>query len=432
MSFSYLLVSGSRRVPDSDWVWRYREEEKMKKTENTRQNCNLKRGISLLLSFMMSFVFLMANGCDNKPAVIEDYPDTQPVSTVDTGDGNVTVEIFEEGDTTGNAEEKKRADDSLFDSGAFIYNPEAINPTYEEEMKNKQESYKAAKNILKAVYNRETVFELTGDDEVDEMDFNRGLKLARYSSPMVSCIDITITDKNTYKISYFPVLSEDHSELYESDTDMADVERKYTAFEEYVAEAINNNITADDDYMERAEKIYKFMMDDIELVYDEEILEQAAYTNPFPLMMAFYDTNILDVPETHKLNHWQFMLLYDFFLTQLNVKHIIVAGWGAVIDAPVESISEAYDITQDSWSWMIITDENDNSFNCDILMDKMVLDEQRKAQADYESDMLFFGMSDKTRKESVDLRGRAFGLTMDSIKNDSNPKFPQCKEDYKK
>ena len=403
----------------------------MKKTGKTRLGTTHKRNMALILSIAMSFAVLMANGCNNKPKIIEDYPDSQPVATVETKDG-ATDEIFEEDETTVTAEDKNRDHDSLFDSGVFVYNPEAISSFNREEMKNKEASLKVAEKILRAVYDCETEFELTGDDEVDEMDFNRGLKLARMTSPMVSCVDITIVDKNTYKISYFPVLSEDHTELYESNTDMADVERKFTAFEEYVTKAINNNITADDDYMTRAEKIYKFLMDDIEIENDKEMLEQVVNINPFQLMLEFYDTDIIDVPETKKLDQWQFVKLYDFFLTQLNVKHYVISAGGKLVDKSYESINEVFEITNGEWAWVIITDENDNNYICDILMDKMVLDEQRKSQEDYESDMLYFGISDKTRKESIDIMGRIYGLTMDATKNESGTNIPQCKEDYKK
>ena len=43
----------------------------MKKTEKMRQKSNFKRGISLLLSFMMSFVLLMANGCEKAKTIFQ-------------------------------------------------------------------------------------------------------------------------------------------------------------------------------------------------------------------------------------------------------------------------------------------------------------------------------------------------------------------------
>ena len=430
MPFSYLLVSGSRRVPDSDWVWRYREVEKMKKTENTRHKRNFKRGISLLLSFMMSFVFLMANGCNNKPAVIEDYPEIQVI--VDDETDNVDVpEVIEDEEIVVDKDTVTRGYDSIYETGSFVFNPEAISIQYTEEMKNKEASYKAAKIILKALDECKEQIELTDEDGIDDMDFNRGLKLARMNSPMASCVDITMVEPNVYKVSYFPTLSVDHSELYESDTDMAEVERKYTAFKKYVTDTINNNITADDDNMERAAKIYKFMIENIELEEDEDLLETAALTNPIIVVQEFYDTDIIDVPETQKLDYGHFLLLYDYFLTQLNVEHVIFAGGGPEYDVPADSIKEALDITHGSWIWFIVKDEDNNNYNCDILMDKMLLDDQRKSKADYESDMVFFGMSDETRDKTLKNLGAYIALTMDPIKNEQNARNIKCEKDYK-
>ena len=129
--------------------------------------------------------------------------------------------------------------------------------------------------------------------------------------------------------------------------------------------------------------------------------------------------------------HRHFLLLYDYFLTQLNVKHYIIFGVGNPIDPAVESISEAFEVNQNLWTWMMIIDENDNAYQCDILMDKYVLDEQRKSIDDYESDMRYFGMSDKTRKESFDIGVRLYAMSMDSNINNTGAKFPECKEDYK-
>ncbi|MBQ2183148.1 MAG: hypothetical protein II399_00805, partial [Lachnospiraceae bacterium] len=215
----------------------------------TKKGCNLKRSLSLTVSLLMSFVFLMTNGCNNTKT-IEDYPEIPVSQNVEPDDGEVTAVNDEDTSEKVVAEDTvKRGYDSIYDTGTFVFNPEAISIQYTEEMKNKEASLKAAKIILKALDECQEQIELTEEDGIDDMDFTRGLKLARMNSPMASCVDITMTEPNIYKISYFPTLSEDHRELYESDTDIAEVERKYTAFKEYVTDAINNNITADDDYM---------------------------------------------------------------------------------------------------------------------------------------------------------------------------------------
>ena len=395
----------------------------------TKKGINMRRSLALILSFVMSFVFLMANGC-NKAKTIEDYPEIQVIVEDETEDVDVP-EVIEDEEIVVDKDTVNRGYDSIYETGSFVFNPEAISIQYTEEMKNKEASYKAAKIILKALDKCEEQIELTEEDEIDDMDFNRGLKLARINSPMASCVDIIMTEPNIYKISYFPTISEDHRELYESDTDMAEVERKYTAFKEYVTDAINNNITADDDYMERAAKIYKFMIENIELEQDNEFLETAALTNPMTLMLESYDTDIIDVPETQKLDYGHFLLLYDYFLTQLNVEHVIDVGGGREYDVPTDSIKEAMDTINGNWLWIVVTDEEQYSYHCDILMDKMLLDEQRKSKSDYESDMVFFGMSDDTRNKSIKMLGSYIALTMNSNLNNNGGSTIKCEKDYK-
>ena len=402
----------------------------MKTTEKMRHKSNFKRGISLLLSFMMSFVFLMANGCD-KAKTIEDYPEVQVPENVST-EVEVTPVIDEDEEVVVTKDTVNRGYDSIYDTGTFVFNPEAINPVVKEEMKNKEASVKTAKNILNAIHEHKTEFELTGDDEVDEMEFNRGFKLARLASPMARCVDITIVETNKYKISYFPTASENGMEIFEGDTEMSEVENRLNAFEEYITDTINNNITADDDYMERARKIYKVLIEDIELVEDVQALENSGYANPMEDLRNSYDTDIIDVPETKKLNHFQFMYLYDFFLTELNIEHYVVIGGGEETDVPTDSIAETLELVNGNWIWMIVKDEDNKAYNCDILMDKMLLDEQRKTKEDYESDMVFFGISDKTRKESIDFLGRYNAVTMNSNTQNYGKDLPDCEEEYNK
>ena len=418
MSFSYLVY------------WRYSEEKNMKKTDKTRLGTNFKRGLSLGLSIVMTFAILMANGCE-KAKTIEDYPEVQFI--VDDETDNVDVpEVIEDEEIVVAEETIKREYDSIYETGTFVFNPEAINPVVKEEMKNKEASVKTAKNILKAIHEHKTEFELTGDDEVDEMEFNRGFKLARTTSPMARCVDITIVETNKYRISYFPTASENGMEILEGDTEMSEVENRLNAFEEYITETINNNITADDDYMERARKIYKVLIEDIELVEDEQALENSVYGNPMYDIRDSYDTDIIDVPETKKLNHFQFISLYDFFLSELNIEHYVVVAGGEDTDVPTESIAETLELVKGNWIWVIVKDEDNKAYNCDILMDKMLLDEQRKTKEDYESDMVYFGISDKTRKESIDFLGRYNAVTMISNTMNYGNGLPDCEEDYNK
>ena len=65
-------------------------------------------------------------------------------------------------------------------------------------------------------------------------------------------------------------------------------------------------------------------------------------------------------------------------------------------------------------------------------MDKMTLDYQRENDEERESEMVYFGMSDKKRKESVDYQSRGISQTTNPVAQlNTSAKIPACAEDYK-
>ncbi len=93
-------------------------------------------------------------------------------------------------------------------------------------------------------------------------------------------------------------------------------------------------------------------------------------------------------------------------------------------------INDYTKISKGAWVWDLVVD-GDNVYNCDILMDKIALDTQRADKKDYESDMIYFGMRDKTRKESIDFQNRRIAQTMDQAAMAQKSNLPDCEEDYK-
>lgn len=379
----------------------------------------LKKSLSILLSLVFSFSFLMAGGCTEK-AVIEDYPEMSSPSTSDTDD-----ETQEEApDSSENAPLVEF--DSLFSEGRFIYNPEAINPTYKKELENKPLTVSIAKTIMNAVYNLDTEFVLTGDEK-DIHEFEKGFKLACWSSPLVNCVDITTDDYETFTIVYFPEYSDDGS----AEGNVEEAKAKFEEYEDFVEGLINDNITDTDNYMQRAEKIYKALIEEIDIEHDLENLDIAVFqTNPMEETVAGLNFAFVDVVNTKKLTMWEFVQLYSFFLTELNVEHITIFGGGTAYNEQECEIINDYMIKlKGTWVWTLVTD-GDNVYNCDILMDEMALEEQRKGKEDYESDMIYFGMSDKTRKESIIFTNRRYAMTMNQAQQTQSANLPTCQEDY--
>ena len=75
---------------------------------------NHKRSISLILSFVMSFVFLMANGC-NKAKTIEDYPEVQVIVEDETDNVDVP-EVIEDEEIVVDKDTVNRGYDSIYET----------------------------------------------------------------------------------------------------------------------------------------------------------------------------------------------------------------------------------------------------------------------------------------------------------------------------
>ena len=65
-------------------------------------------------------------------------------------------------------------------------------------------------------------------------------------------------------------------------------------------------------------------------------------------------------------------------------------------------------------------------------MEKILLDSQRESNPSRESDLIFFGMSDETRKKTFNFVNRKYVMTMNPLAQvDKQVEFPACKTDYK-
>ena len=79
------------------------------------------------------------------------------------------------------------------------------------------------------------------------------------------------------------------------------------------------------------------------------------------------------------------------------------------------------------WAWLVVYD-GDNSYNCDIILDKIALDVQRETFEGYESELIYFGMSDKKRDESFKVY---YELVLQTLNPVGAQGLPKCENDYK-
>ena len=391
---------------------------------------NLKRFISVLVSVLTGFSLLAASAC-NKPKTIEDYPEPVVITSAPA-----TEDEGKEVSTAKEEEKEEKIDevfldefDSLKERGKFEYNPTALHPVYKMEMKKNPKVVKVAKLILQAVYDVEPTLVLDGDYECSDSEFDLARKLAGMSSPMIYCVEFDSEDKITYNITYFPTYSTNEflEVNVEGGISPEEAKAKFEDYEDLVTGIINNNLTDKDDNMQRAAKIYKALIEEFELDYESLKEEENTEEEEVPEEEHYFSNNsYLDVVNSKKISPWLFLDLYDFFMVQLNVRTIQVGASGQYKPQTYAKMDEIVNNSR-GWAWLVVYD-GDNSYNCDIILDKIALDVQRETFEGYESELIYFGMSDKKRDESFKVY---YELVLQTLNPVGAQGLPKCENDYK-
>lgn len=395
-----------------------------------RMNKITKKIFTVIMSAVCVLSLLSGTACTNTK-VVEDYP-APVVQVTDTDEDNQDVTT----DKDNKEPEEEPLDevllpeyDSLREKGVFEFNPVAINPIFKEEMKNNPKIVKVAKLILQSVYDCETEFTLSEELACTEAEFGLAQRLAALSNPMVEAVRINTTDNENFTIVYFPTYTRNDDMDLEMDEGVGpDEARKlFEDFENLTKELVNERITDKDDDMQRAAKIYKSIIENLELdLHDEEEENVDQETDPIIESMEAANFNIIETINSRELTYWCFLEYYQFCLVQLNVKCMLVGSSGQYQSQNVPKLDEIAS-GNTGWAWAIIF-ADEKSYHADMLMDKILLDYQRESFDGYESDMKYFGMGDEKREESFKIY---YIVSVESLNPVNQQKVPQCEEDYK-
>lgn len=404
-----------------------------------KKNAGYEKNLKRLMSFMMSVLFafsLLAGSACNNAKTINDYP--EPVTVTAPSDAENNEGNTAENDTKPAEKEEETLDeallpeyDSLREKGVFEFNPTAVNPVFKMEMKNKPKIVRVAKEILEAVHDAKPSFELTGDLACNEAEMKLARSLAELSSPVCYCVDISTEDMETYTISYFPSYESDQfgDETMTGAISEEEAKEKIDAYKELCENLINETLTDKDDDMQRAAKIYKKIIETYEFVYPDPE-EQNMDDSEEGMVTASYETEDYVVSQilSGKMHSWQFLEFYEGLMVQLNVNTMMLGCMGKYNAQNFSLLDKTMNESNDGgFVWMIVM-ADDKAYHCDILMDKMALDSQRENFEEYESDMLFFGMSDETRGKSFTMY---YTQAFESINPINKTSVPKCEEDYK-
>lgn len=392
-----------------------------------KKNLLAKKILATILTVSASFSLFATTACI-KPKTVnaDEYPSIE-TANVDNDDTD-TKDTDNEDDLPNEDDAVKAPVDTLRVKGEFEFNPTAIHPAYLECIKDNPKIVTMSKCILQSIYDVEDTVDLSSVADPTSAEFKIALDLAEFSSPIVSTVYIEYSDMEDIKIIYFPKESDGESE----DSTLVDgYERKdvieiYDNFRIYITDTINNNLTDENTDLERAEIIMREMVDKLTLYYppeDEDSLEEEEMSAE---EWEMYQITLVESVSEGNISDWALIELYQFFMTQLNIKSLIVGCQGGYQPQGCETLDDIMKM-RGGWAWNVVTVEDDKSYICDLIFEKIYLDDQRKTVEDYEPELKYFGMSDKKRDESFQVY---YKRVMFAITPTKTIQVPVCEKNY--
>ena len=373
------------------------------------------------LTIIISLILPFSTACNNKP-VVNEYPE----AVVD--DTNVDPDTNDENtdDTDPNSEYDEALlpeYDSLKEEGKYHFDPAKLNRYYKMQVSDNPKIILIAKRILEEVYECHATFELDGEYECTDAEFQMAYALAARCNPIMDVVRVEREENTTFVVKYFPYATRDDNFQITYDEGIAPEEAKvvFDEFADVITAMINDNLTQENTEKERAEIIYKAIVDNTNVKYnsayttaknpedvpkapsedDEEFDEEAQAIFMADMEAAQINGLIngkcfLERINTNELSQTDTIALYSFVLTQLNIDCMIIGAQGMYEPQNIKLLDD----TMNGLNFWLIVNIEGKDYHCDIRFDKAMLDSQRIDFPDSEVNFKYFGMSDAKRKES--------------------------------
>ncbi len=396
-----------------------------------RKNKLSKRIISAITAALMLF----AIGCTNKTIDTTDYP-TPIGEETESGETltNTETEAGEQaGYLSGVSDEDilKPEKNTLKEDGKYTYNPAVIPKWILEEYKDNPKIIRVSKEILIAINNCDTEYVLDENLKMTDKDIELVSNIVYESTPIATVVDWEPTEKeNVYKILYFPYNGLSESEADDGTgelvpLDMDEVKDTIDDFKNYVSETINNNITADMNEKEMAAAIYRHIIRDYE--FSPESTTDYLSLNFEPISQGEMVKGAIDNKYTSGV---ELERIFSFFMNQLQIEMYDLAGGGGYFDKKVqETLGDKRPISY-GWLWQLICLDGEY-YQCDIILEKLMHDENNQGNEDAEPEMLYFGMSDEKRKETYKFSSANTHVYCITLGTETGMELPKCPNDCK-
>ena len=317
-----------------------------------------------------------------------------------------------------------------FDSrGQFVYNPLAFRRGERELYLDSPVVVAVATQILLAVNEAKDQMILQLDEEIDEDIFFEAYELAARTNPLVYIADFETDDNKQYFISYADYFSMMNDNGIMSDKVIEhDFESEIKVFRSFITNAINDNVSVYDSQMEQARKIYKFMLENFAVIDDNEFYYYVPSYDPSEeAHRTIFMSDVLNHYPLGELYPHEFMQLYRFFLTQLNIDCICQTAYGTCVkEEYIDMIPDTY-ISNNELFVCVISSDN-KKYICNFYYDYLECKRMIEKGIDYECNCRYFGLSYDTFKKSFASEYLAYPSGLEADWNEPNP---VCEEDYK-
>ena len=219
--------------------------------------------IAAAYGVMLSFA-ISAAGC-GKPKVVEDYP----VSAVGEGETVTVADDTPEEQALGALEfdkelYSKENGDSLRETGVFVYDPTRIPASSIDPSNYNPDKLAFARMLLQSVYEGRKEFYVPEEMKLGQLELEGFLASVSMINPLTQSVGVEKIEDNHYAIMYFP-----ETIGYTESTQLVDdeyVAAQKQMFIDYVEETINTTVSKDDSDIEIAEKIYRKLIEDFEVI----------------------------------------------------------------------------------------------------------------------------------------------------------------------
>ncbi len=386
----------------------------------------------------MAVSFLTFAGCG--PEVVEDYP--EPIASTSEEGSTVSTSVdvsSDKGDYIEFDQERFFSMESptFRESGKYTFDPVKIPLAYKEQLKETPARYAFAKMLLLSIYEGKKEFYIPEECDMSSYQFDEFWYTVSQCNPLAQSVSYKKIEEGHYEIIYYPEWLGEMANDPEQKVSDDYVYRQNQLFIEYIENFINSRISRSDSDEEIAEKIYKGIIEEFYIVLftcsdDGSMNLSSLSENLLAEASADNDSGVEDhmrsvVEDYNSRLMYQYSVpdLYFFLLDQVGIESYPVTASSKYKEQYIPVLDDH--MANSDWNTWTIVVMDGTAYHCDLIYDYIIYSAAKKEDPEAEVEPLFFGMSDETRKKSLEITGGSIWVNLPGNYSSA----PECPEDIK-